>query len=342
MSERKIERSAYPAMGYYQECSVCGWTTEGAKTLLLTCLLCGKDMNPDAKLVEGGLEVWTRGEDLYLSQHSGYGSVHVQPADVDEVFYFFSIWQELKHRYNQNKKSVDYYYLPESLCQDLFLRLKRVVNSTEQDTSRNPIPSVNRLFSIFKQVRLAQGYVLDYSYLSDNPDGSPVIYARNTAARPRTPSNHPRLALPETDDLEAPDISHLSGSYAPFLKKIEFSDTGEGCFEFALFYLAVQEFYRRWHALSGRYLKLILTQADLESDLGSRRGDLTLSEIAKILRNDWRPRVFKNRHRGEVRMLAHDGSSFLLLHFTVELPNQFIRYEEEVLVQVKKKEPDSP
>ena len=91
----------------------------------------------------------------------------------------------------------------------------------------------NRFLEVFDQVRMKEGYALDYVYEWTGIGGHPLLYARKVSEK--------RIATVE-------EYRRKYDQWArPYLDQLAFELSPLGCFEFALFDVVAHQFYLSWH-----------------------------------------------------------------------------------------------
>ncbi|MBX7432060.1 hypothetical protein JDV09_08060 [Mycobacterium sp. Y57] len=163
-------------------------------------------------------------------------------------------------------------------------------NPTKEGTEFDP----NRYFEAFTHLRMRDGYVLDYVYHQDGVGGYPLLYAR--------PANQPPYAR-ESDYRAVPD-------HPDYLAFVVPQDSPEGYFEFVVFVMSANQFYRDWHAEYNDW-RVLCGAADIEETIQSLAGPdfagrpMTAEQIrAAHAIEDPTPSVVMNDQTATVTMLA--------------------------------------
>lgn len=90
----------------------------------------------------------------------------------------------------------------------------------------------NRYFGAFTDLRMADGFTLDYVYHQDGLGGYPILYARPLDREPYADEAAYRAA----------------GDHPDYLRFVVPRDSPEGYFEYAAFAMTASQFYLDWHA----------------------------------------------------------------------------------------------
>ena len=116
-----------------------------------------------------------------------------------------------------------------------FLYLVYMVRMVIAKCRVNLLPKfdVNRFFEVFDLIKLDKGFTLDYEYCGDHP----YVYTRKKLSIEKLFNFKKRNVIDELFSEEG-DIENLSFEQSP-----------EGFFQFAVFSIAVHQFYLYWHAL---------------------------------------------------------------------------------------------
>lgn len=140
------------------------------------------------------------------------------------------------------------YKLHEDLRQKFHNYTKKRDRYSELDP---PKFDINIFLDIFDLIKLNKGYTLDYEYLGN----CPVVFTR--------------LINPIPDEVSLND-NDIKNALGPFcfenIKDISFEQSPEGFFQFAVFSVAVHQFYLYWHALYNDTV-FIYSKSQLEDNL---------------------------------------------------------------------------
>ena len=91
----------------------------------------------------------------------------------------------------------------------------------------------NQYFTVLNHISMHEGYALDYVYMSESLDGSPLLYAR------------PESQAPYASMQDVPENTQLPD----FHEYLEVEDAEQGYFEYVVLNTMASQFYLDWHAL---------------------------------------------------------------------------------------------
>ena len=209
-------------------------------------------------------------------------------------------------------------YISETECALLMERLKMIRHGIgnvpkELVFDKNPPPisqverfDANRFFEVFDKVRLNEGYVLDYVYFSAGFfGGRPLLYTRKIDSEPLSSVKDLKHIFVENPDYPFPssmawtDDVYFRNENHPYRKDIEFEKTPSGYFQFALFCIAVEQFYLYQHD-AYKLVYFIITQSELEERLW--KFHLPEKDQMTIRATDLRPTITQNNNSAGVKV----------------------------------------
>lgn len=79
--------------GFYQRCASCDWVGTGMRMMVYTCPACGGETDPEVALKEGGLMIWIKNKEFYLTTPWIYESIRIEAADIPDVITLFEHWK---------------------------------------------------------------------------------------------------------------------------------------------------------------------------------------------------------------------------------------------------------
>jgi hypothetical protein len=177
---------------------------------------------------------------------------------------------------------------------------------------------LNRFLTAFDQIKIRDGYVLDYVYSGDHYSGQPYIYVREYDAIPINTSKEFR--------------EKYQNSF-PFKIYLEFTNTPLGVFQFAFFCMTVNRFYLYWHS-NYNDRKFILTQQALDIYIEKRIGYISTEDSDLLRTIDPRPRVQLNNKTGRVFLLNYEvNMGYSRLEIVLKHPNIFVTSHDEVIIK---------
>ena len=279
-----------------------------------------------------------------------------------------------KDRHQRNDET----RVPDSECQrliDAYTKTMRARGSMPEEFRKgeacNPHSlrafDVNRFLDVFDRVALRPGFTLDYVYAYTYHGGQPLLYARQTHSRPiASPVEYYRtFALEPGSGGGEPTPSDTE----PYARALEFEETTEGFFHFALFCMLSRRFYLWWHsnynnrhyflqendfarfvndragdisdsdaedlADVGAHLQISpLREPDFARFVNERAGGISDGDAEKLAGLDISPRVRRRGHSGEVTVACFDlNIGYSLLQIAVEWPNHFRGRRDDVIVK---------
>ena len=187
-----------------------------------------------------------------------------------------------------------------------------------------------RFFDVFDQVKVKEGYALDYVYYWTGVGGHPLLYARKTKdARIKTVAEYER--------------TFGNGGQRPYLERLSFEPSPLGCFQFALFDVVAHQFYLSWHdnyndmewVCSAERLEEILKPIVAASShpLETMRV-ISEADRQKLRALDLNPRVRITGKSAQVSVLTFTKwGGFALQHTRVTWPNRLGDVKREELAR---------
>lgn len=181
---------------------------------------------------------------------------------------------------------------------------------------------VNRFFEVFDLVTLNEGYTLDYVYMYAGSGGEPLLYTREIASEP--------ISCPEEYLQVFPERGR------PYLRDLKFEKSASGFFQFAVFCLAVPQFYLFWHA-GYNDTEFVCTRRRLDELLDAipRRRDYGIpdEDRSKLEAINLRPRVIIDGDSADVITVSFTNwGGFSHYRSHIKWPNVLERIVTEVIV----------
>lgn len=195
----------------------------------------------------------------------------------------------------------------------------------------------NKYFEVFEKLHIDPEYELDYVYFYTHNGGEPFIYARKISETPidfidgyfsKFSIKKPDMLLGEEPSINARKI---------YLDHMEFEKSFMGFFQFGLFCVVVDRFYRHWHSCYNDR-SFISTRQGLGKYVGLKKEEIGLENVKKMLAVDPRPIVKLSGSKAEIILSFFDpvGGGLSKLIINVEWPNKFNGLEEESIVKANK------
>lgn len=231
-------------------------------------------------------------------------------------------YSEFRHNYNRMTASI----------QDMSEEFMKQGTNNPHDipTSFN----VNDNFSVFDKIEINPMYILDYVYVFDHHGGEPFVYARKKTDAPFQNSDEyfSCFSLPKPDMLLGQEASIKARSI--YLDHLSFEKSFMGYFQFGLFCLTVDQFYKYWHSCYNER-RYIVTKKGLENYVANQMTQIDYQKAKKMLAAEVKPKVVLKGKIGELSLLFFDphGGGLYRMYISIGWPNNYIGHDVETIVR---------
>ena len=229
---------------------------------------------------------------------------------------------DFRYKYNQLRKS--YTDIPNEFTN---------YETSNPHNAKNAFP-INLYFDVFDKLGITDNFVLDYVYYYSHHGGEPLIYAREFDAPPiETPDEYFEKRSMERNKFNLGDEPKDETRHL-YLDYLNFEKSFLGYFQFGLFCVVVDRFYRFWHSCYNDR-NFILTRKGLEVYAKQSKTGYEIEKAINKLAIDPRPQVDLDGAKGKVRLIYFDpeGGGLYKLFIYIEWPNKFIKLESETIVE---------
>lgn len=189
----------------------------------------------------------------------------------------------------------------------------------------------NSYFSVFDKISLLGDYVLDYVYVLYS---EPLLYSRKINDDPiDTVEDFFCFLHSEQPNIFLGDDTTYKGK-RDYLNCLSFEKSFIGYFQYGLFCLLADHFYRSDHSCYGDK-EIILTKNGFEKFINRKVHAFDNFQLNILEKVDFYPSVTISGRGGILSLLSYDpiGEGLDILRISIEWPNQFIDVKYESIIK---------